>query len=176
VAVAALGVGAYAALHKKPAAPEAAPAAIVAPANPAPPPAALVHFSLRATPDEAKVFLDDVPLNGNPATGSFVKDGASHRIRVEAPGYVAKRDFVVFDTGNVTMDVALDREKPLAVGAVRAGQGAGGKRPTTGGAASVSQGVADPPPAPPPAATPAPTAEPKKPVIDTSDPWAKKTP
>ena len=76
----------------------------------------LAHSRCRpAAPDEARIFVDDSPLAGNPATATFVRDGASHRLRVEAPGYVAKRDLLVFDTSNLSVDMALDREKPQAV-------------------------------------------------------------
>ncbi len=151
--------------------PQPAPSA-TEPATPTPPAAtpALVHLTIRATPPEAHLFLDDAPLEGNPAVGSFVRDGASHSIRAEAAGYVTKRDLAVFDTGTVTVELALDREKPTkptyAWTPPRTVKTAA--NPPT----PVSTPAAEPPaPVAPPAPVPQPT-KPVAPAIDTSDPWA----
>jgi serine/threonine protein kinase len=76
----------------------------------------LIQVAVKATPPEAKIFLDDALLPGNPVTSSFPKDGAAHVLRVEAPGYDKKTQLVTFDQTRTSLDIALDKEaKHLAV-------------------------------------------------------------
>jgi serine/threonine-protein kinase len=63
---------------------------------------------VKTTPPEAKVFIDDGLLPGTPPTARFPKDGASRKVRVEAPGYVTKTEYVTCD-GDKTLDFVLDR-------------------------------------------------------------------
>jgi serine/threonine-protein kinase len=74
------------------------------------PSAAQARISIHVTPDTAKVFFDDAPLEGNPATASLARDGLSHRVRAEAPGYARKTQLVVLDNSNVTLDIDLEKE------------------------------------------------------------------
>ena len=73
-----------------------------------------VMVSVKATPSQAKIFVDDVPLPTNPATSTFVKDGASHRLRVEAPGFQKKLEFITYDSNTVSVDVTLEPEVVVA--------------------------------------------------------------
>src|SRR5262249_542796 len=50
----------------------------------------LITLTVRIQPESASAFVDDVPLIGNPATLKLKRDGASHRIRGEAPGHLSE--------------------------------------------------------------------------------------
>jgi hypothetical protein len=65
---------------------------------------------IRATPESAKIFWDEAPLGGNPASAAFTRDGLSHSVRVEAPGFARKTELVVLDSSNVSVEIALDPE------------------------------------------------------------------
>jgi eukaryotic-like serine/threonine-protein kinase len=124
-------------------------------ADPAQPGANVAQIQIKTTPEDAKVFIDDVLLPGSPPTGKFPKDGASHKLRVEAPGYISKSEYVTCDEDR-TVEVTLDR-------AVRGGSGAAVK--------------AHKDPEPPPVDTadkpPSTTKRGKTPPpLDGDDPWA----
>lgn len=70
--------------------------------------AGTVEISVSASPPEAKIFLDDKPLPGNPARTTMPKDGASHQIRIEAQGYATKIDSISFER-DWSMDIALTK-------------------------------------------------------------------
>ncbi len=121
------------------------------------PDAEFIEIHIASTPAAAQLFLDDAPLPANPFNDRFVRDGATHRLRVEAPGYRSKTQLVSFKGDRVRVDVALDAEPAVA-------------RPTY---------YARPQP-PPPAAAPKPAPAPEPPhaltpaphvAIDTTDPW-----
>jgi serine/threonine-protein kinase len=133
----------------------------------------LVHLTVHATPPEARLFLDDAPFSANPATGSFPKDGAAHHIRAEAEGYETKHELVVFDTGTMSVEMALDRDKTSPT------QAAVVHRPltvrpvlSTKAPPAVATASAEPP-TPPPPSPPPPSPATTKPglVLDTHDPW-----
>jgi serine/threonine protein kinase len=176
VGIAAVTVAVYAATRRSPETAQAnvhatPPPLLSAPAPAAPTAPAQVRLTVRATPKEARLFLDDAPLDGNPAIGTFTKDGATHNVRAEASGYVTKRDLTVFDTSTVTIDLALDREKPKPVA----------WWPPPASHTTVSAPPPDPPPPTPQPATAAPPTPPpaptkQGPALDTSDPWAPSTP
>lgn len=142
--------------------PTAAPPPSAAPAGDA-----MSAITITVKPAEAKVYFDDALLGSSPASGTFKRDGAKHRLRVEAAGYNPHNEWVVLDSGKLSLDVSLEREAP-------------GKKPApvwypphaTAPAASGAQvATAAPPPPPTPATTPA-TTPTKKPGLDTGDPWA----
>jgi hypothetical protein len=125
-------------------------------------------ITITVKPAEAKVYFDDALLGSSPASGTFKRDGAKHRLRVEAAGYNAHNEWVVLDSGKLSLDVSLEHE-------------AAGKKPgpvwypphATAPAASGGQvATAAPPPTPPPPATTPATTPTKKPGLDTGDPWA----
>ena len=68
---------------------------------------ATVQVRLSAKPAQAHVFLDDEPLPGNPFSGELRRDDRTHRIRVEAPGFVTW-------TERITLDKDRDFEIALA--------------------------------------------------------------
>lgn len=89
-----------------------APAVEAAPAvQPAPAPQRVeeIAITIRATPVEARFFIDDGPALQNPHVGRFPKDGSEHQIRIEAPGYVSRTRTVRF-TDDRDIEVALDKE------------------------------------------------------------------
>ena len=56
-----------------------------------------IELAVRATPEKAKVFVDEAELPSNPFVGRFPRDGVSHRLRIEAAGFQPHRRIVVFD-------------------------------------------------------------------------------
>lgn len=71
-----------------------------------PPPAASIEISIQVTPSTAKVTLDGKPLEKIPFVGKFERDGATHMIQAEAPGYAARSRDVTFDRDR-TIELAL---------------------------------------------------------------------
>jgi len=117
-----------------------------------------VQVRVKPTPTDAKVFIDDGLLKGDPPTARFPKDGASRKVRVEAPGYVTKTEYVSCDQDR-TLDFVLERIT----------KGGGPLPPSTG------KGVhKDPDPTPEPTEKPPSTTKRGKPVrdLDNDDPWA----
>jgi hypothetical protein len=69
----------------------------------------VVKLIVSASPSESHLFFDDAPLEGNPFDGKFPKDGAVHRLRAEAEGYVSKVQVVTLDR-DVKIDLSLDAD------------------------------------------------------------------
>jgi serine/threonine-protein kinase len=101
--------------------------------------AKLTAVKITATPAEAKIFIDDTLVAGNPATAKFRTDGASHALRIEAPGFVAQRQMIAFDKESLELSISLNAEpaadtskKPLTGAGKPAGpgpaKGPGGKK------------------------------------------------
>lgn len=152
---------------------------------PAPPPtqaaAPQVVVSVKATPPQAQIFLDDVPLPTNPSSSTFVKDGASHRLRAEAPGFQKKLEFITYDSNTVSIDITLEADPPPKPATVyspppkrngssptAAQQAAAAAAAQAAAAQSATQPVAAT--EPPPVHTPKPVAKPGT-TPDTGDPW-----
>jgi serine/threonine-protein kinase len=98
-------------------------------ASTAPPSApGTVTLKLAATPAQAKLFLDDKPLDGNPWKGSFPTDATTHKLRIEAPGFTTRNEDLVFSTDR-SMDLTLAADpagadaKPTQVSAVAGSRG-----------------------------------------------------
>jgi serine/threonine-protein kinase len=112
------GIFAFAILHRetpvaaKPVASATAPA-VTASANT--PGADRVTVSIAADPANARIFVDDTPVDGNPYSGPYPKDGVTHRVRVEASGYDTERFAIVFDS-NVQKQVTLKRTRFVGTG------------------------------------------------------------
>jgi len=66
--------------------------------------------TVHATPNDAKIYFDDAPLAGNPATVTFNRDGLAHRVRAEAPNFSRKSELVVLDSSNVSVSLDLQPE------------------------------------------------------------------
>ncbi|GAC1351696.1 MAG: hypothetical protein NVSMB1_07220 [Polyangiales bacterium] len=128
---------------------------------------------LEATPHNAKLFLDDVSI-GNPAKMEPKRDGSTHRLRAEAAGYERKDQSVSFDTASARVIIDLDRLPNAAPDRKR--PVADWRRPAPATPSAVVTAV--PPtvvaPVEPKPPAPTPTTPPKTPLLDNSDPWAKK--
>jgi serine/threonine-protein kinase len=85
--------------------PSAAPA-------PAPAPAA-IELSINATPNDARIFIDDKAVSGNPYRGKLPKDSATHQIRVEASGFQTVKRSITLDK-DLAVEVALRKETERA--------------------------------------------------------------
>jgi serine/threonine protein kinase len=77
-------------------------------------PQASIELHFAATPAEAKLFLDDELLAGNPATRVVVPDGSSHTLRAEAHGYVPQSTEVTWLT-NERVALSLEHDPKAAV-------------------------------------------------------------
>jgi serine/threonine-protein kinase len=86
----------------------AAPAASVAP----------ISVVIEVDPSDAKLFVDDRPVTGNPHRGTYAPDQVTHRVRAEALGYVSRTMETAFDK-DIVVKFALDRAR--AQGSGRAG-------------------------------------------------------
>ena len=67
------------------------------------------NVALSSSPAEARLFIDDAPLSGNPYNGAFPKDGLAHRVRAEAKDYLSRTEVVVFDQDDVAVTLTLVR-------------------------------------------------------------------
>ncbi len=70
--------------------------------------ASTIEVVVRVRPVEARLYLDDQPLKGNPFRGTFDR-GGEHELRAEAPGYVTEKQTLSF-LNDVTIDLALARQ------------------------------------------------------------------
>jgi serine/threonine-protein kinase len=91
--------------------PQGAVAAALAPAA-----ADTVEFTVRVSPSNAQIFVDDALVDGNPFHATFRKNSAMHSVRAVAPGFVGKSELVKFDA-NSNMMLSLERLVGPAVAA-----------------------------------------------------------
>ncbi|AUX48620.1 protein kinase [Sorangium cellulosum] len=122
--------------------------------------AGLLRATIKASPASARIFVDGGELPSNPFEGKLIKDGATHRIEITAPGHVAQRRMIVFDKDidlEVTLYVAQKGSPPPAT--------AGSPPPATAGSPPPATATASaaPPASTPPAAEVDPTIPPPKP-------------
>jgi eukaryotic-like serine/threonine-protein kinase len=131
------------------------------PSTPANPTATAVEVHVTASPKEAKIFVDDSPVSGNPFKGKLPKDGKTHQIRVEADGYVSRTRDVVADK-DLHLELALPREEKAA------------EKPADKAGSAPAQRRSSPPPPPPPKDDDMsrPVAKPKR-TLDSSNPYNK---
>jgi serine/threonine-protein kinase len=106
-------------------APSAAPAATSTPDR-----ADTVELTVRVTPSNAQIFVDDAPVQGNPFRARFPRNSAAtHAVRATAFNYVSKTELVKFDA-NASLSMSLERQvagvapAPAVRADVRAGSGA----------------------------------------------------
>jgi hypothetical protein len=146
-----------AAAQASPASPASAAASAVAPPAPSAQ-EATIEFTIRASPPEAKIFVDGMAMPANPASGKRPRDGALHTVRIEAPGFDTREETVAFER-SVLINIEL-RPAP-----------AEGPAPTVAAATSPPRaGPRRPPPAPAP--RPArPHPPPAKPIVDPENPY-----
>jgi hypothetical protein len=68
--------------------------------------AAQIEVTIKASPPEARIFVDGNPMPANPATTNRPRDGAIHLLRIEAPGYEPREQTLPFDR-SVLVDIEL---------------------------------------------------------------------
>ncbi len=68
-----------------------------------------VEISVSANPPEAKIYLDDKQLSGNPAKVKLTKDANKHELRIEAAGYTTKTESITLERDR-SMDVVLIKD------------------------------------------------------------------
>jgi serine/threonine-protein kinase len=83
---------------------------VAAPANSGP-----VELRISVSPRSAHLFFDEGELSTNPYVGSRPQDRTHHQVRAEAQGYATQTVDVVLDR-DISVAIALEREKPLAFG------------------------------------------------------------
>ncbi len=99
------GAGLIAMKRHKPSDATAASASASASAS-SEPAAPQIDFTIRASPAQAKIFVDGQAEGGNPASGKRPRDGAMHVVRVECPGYEPREEQIAFDRSLfVTIDL-----------------------------------------------------------------------
>jgi serine/threonine-protein kinase len=104
-------------MTKSPAAPMPATTGAVAADKPvntgAPVPAVTdMELSIAVLPAEARIYLDDKPLLGNPYKAKLARDGASHQLRIEAAGYLTRSDTITFERDrSIEITLAKDPDK-----------------------------------------------------------------
>jgi hypothetical protein len=72
----------------------------------------MIELTIKASPPEAKIFIDGSPLETNPAVGKRPRDAVMHLVRIEAPGHEAREEQIGFDR-SVFVNIEL-RSTPSA--------------------------------------------------------------
>ncbi|HEU4534634.1 MAG TPA: protein kinase, partial [Polyangiaceae bacterium] len=126
--------------------PPIASVASAAPAEPSASAAPFLAFSLRVSPPDARVFLDDAELPPEAWNGLRPRDGRPHRLRVEAEGYVPRAQSVVFDDDKLALSITLDKRRAEPLASSSAAPPAAS--PPSASAASPPSASAPPPPRP----------------------------
>jgi serine/threonine-protein kinase len=125
------------------------------------------RVEVRASPSSARLYVDDAPVS-NPYVAAMPRDGTTHRVRAEAPGYPARtRSFVADSDGD--FDIVLERE-PTRPRVPPRGPADAAPRPAlvpvTGTAASIE-------PSPAPSSGNMPLVRKSKREVDKEDPYAQ---
>jgi hypothetical protein len=74
-------------------------------------------MTIEVSPPSAQIFWDNERLDGNPARLAQAPDGKTHHVRAEAPGFLPKRQMVVFDARNVAISLDL-QPAPAEIGPI----------------------------------------------------------
>jgi hypothetical protein len=82
-----------------------------------PEPAVHPDVTIEVSPESAKIFWDDELLVGNPGRVNRTPDGKTHQIRAEAPGFVTKKQSLVFNASNVSVGLEL-QPLPAEIGPI----------------------------------------------------------
>jgi hypothetical protein len=141
--------------------PTQAPAALAAVAA-APAAAAPVHdepevvdLTVRVAPPSAQISIDGANVPSNPFHARYRKDRQVHHVLASADGYDPKLEDILF-TGDVAIDVSLDRRAPPAPPAPSAHKApppAPAPPPARAVRHAAPPASSDSPPSPPPSAT-----------------------
>ena len=144
-----------------------------------PAPAASVHeeakvkLTVKVSPPNATIFVDEKPVDGNPHVATFPKGSGKHLVRAEAPGFAAKSELV--DLGE-SMQVSLALEPTATAPAPVTTKIV--VLPAKGGPAVVAAATTQPAspaaPAPPTPGLPQPGVQPVH-TVDPANPYARPT-
>jgi len=179
IAAAALGFAAYKMVGQPSSTPPAP--AVMASAAPVatPPPSASAdklaadkaHLRVTVVPATANIRLDGSSFSGD---AQVARDGASHRLEIDAPGFKSESDYVVFDRDDLAMAYTLAKKDAPARGPSRSKSK--GASPAS---SSAPAGAAEPPPSATQSAAPAASSSSTAPTrkrqsktsLDSADPW-----
>ncbi len=84
------------------------PPAIAVPKQESPPPRQ-IHLTIKASPDNAQLYIDDRRLDANPYINTLTIDSAPHTIRATAQGFETESKIVTFEND---VDVRLTLSRP----------------------------------------------------------------
>jgi eukaryotic-like serine/threonine-protein kinase len=154
-----MGAALWARHREAPAQPTPTAAATAAEPRPTAVAVQSLNLTLSASPADATIFVDDVPVLINPYADARPADGRKHLIRVEAPGYGSQSKTVEFLGPDLSFHFTLERRE------------AGG-RPSEGSRGShATPRTPAPAPAPAPARPPDPNPRGKGRELDRENPW-----
>jgi serine/threonine-protein kinase len=109
--------------------------AVAAPTDSAPAAVDRVALNVRALPADTRIFLDGAPLANNPYAGVLAADGATHQLRIEAPGFITRTQAIKLDK-DALLEFSLAAAEPSAdlpgASPTRKGPLPGGFEGTTG--------------------------------------------
>lgn len=136
-----------------------------------------IKLIFETSPKSARISVDDALLPPNEDTAEFPQDKALHKVRVEAPGFRGRTEWVRFDSDDVTLQVGLDP-------AAKKGRKAENKEGRDGSLSSTSAEAASAPATAPTGTSPPPSAvheieaaparrRSSVAPLDTADPWKK---
>ena len=77
-----------------------------------PPDDGYVRVRISATPPAARILLDGIAVGSNPFEGKLVKDGAVHRLQIDAPGYQPQGRMVSLASDLDLTITLVPRERP----------------------------------------------------------------
>lgn len=87
----------------------APPSTIQVTSTPSAPEDPEVDIKVNVNIPEAKIFIDDQPVIGNPYAGKFKKDKNPHQVRAEAPGFGTKTRTIGFEN-NLQVEIVLEKQ------------------------------------------------------------------
>jgi serine/threonine-protein kinase len=132
----------------------APPSTIQVTSTPSAPEDPEVEIKVNVNIPEAKIFIDDKLVIGNPYAGKFKKDKNPHQVRAEAPGFGTKTRTIGFEN-NLQVEIVLEKASESAP-----------SKPHVGGPST-------PPPPPPTAEDPMKVPKKANPgrELDTTNPY-----
>jgi serine/threonine protein kinase len=164
----------------RPAPPEVtrpAPSEAVTPLRPAPTAVPTSSVRISVSPPEARLWLDEEPLDNNPFVGSRPLDALPHPLRAEAAGYETERRSLRFDA-DVDLTLALRPSERRPEGRAPSGAATAApiiaQRRASGASKGAPRRATGPAPAKAgagPAPPLAPSPRKKSLELDRSDPW-----
>jgi eukaryotic-like serine/threonine-protein kinase len=129
----------------------------------------VVIVDVRVTPPQATLYLDDVPLDGNPYVGRQPRSHTPRTLRIALPDGTEQTRMLTFDE-DLRLELALAPDRPQAAAAAPAAA-----PPTSRRALSYGAGIARQPPPAAPSADPVPrtpSSAPAPPPVESTEPPA----